>query len=335
MKSENLQSKWPIVGNGQIVNFLIKSIKNNSISGTYIFYGPDNLGKNHLAHYFAKVLLCEKKGETACEECASCKRFETGALSDVISIKREEDKKNISIEQVRDLIQRLSMSSFLNSYKIGIVNEAHTLSLEAANALLKTLEEPKKDVVVILTTSALDLLPKTIVSRSQILRFNPVDSDLIYDYLVNEEKITRSAAKNFARLSLGRPALALKFLKNREFLDSYLKTAKIFLNFFDKDINDRFSGIKEIVGEKGNGQENARSAEEAIKIWRGLLRDLLLLGYGHNDLIRNEIFNKELSEIGKKKTDFLNLFHVLRNAEIYLLGNVNPKLVLEQIAISL
>jgi DNA polymerase III subunit delta' len=188
MEKENFRKNWPLVGNKQITEFLEKAIIKNELAGTYIFQGIDDLGKSTVARYFAQILLCQDRKSTdilPCGLCPSCHSFKTGQNNnetnedmlmhgDCHIIKKDDDKKNISIEQVRDFIRVLSMSSFLGNYKIGIIKQADTLSLEAANALLKTLEEPNEKVVIILITPDLETLPETIVSRSQVLNFYPV-----------------------------------------------------------------------------------------------------------------------------------------------------------------
>lgn len=361
MEAEKNKSSWPLVGNGHIIDFLSRSVKNNNLAHAYIFCGPDNLGKTTTANFFAKTLLCESKKKLSfergapCGECSSCRKFfnpptplqkggeggyQGGVVnihSDFYLIKKEKDKKNISIEQVREFIRKLGMSSFMNSYKIAVIKHAHTLSIEAANALLKTLEEPKQKVVIILITSDINALPPTIVSRSQVLKFNQVGSDIIYDYLIKEHSAARSAAKNFSRMCLGRPALAVKFLHNKEFYDNYLKNVNVFLNFLNQDINGRIKSVEELIGVKAAGQESAVLARRIVEVWLGLSRDLLLLKFNHGDLIQHEIALKELTAAKEKLKleNMLNLTVALRRADEYIRANVNPKLVLENIAISI
>jgi len=225
-----LKNKWPLVGNRQVSDFLEKSVVAGNLASAYIFFGLKDLGKTAAAVYFAQTLLCQKHqtGVFAppCGECSSCSRFSSKnsdsqnlevTHGDFHVLRKKSDKKNISVEDVREFIRLLSLSSFLGSYKIGLIKEAENLSQEAANALLKTLEEPRLKVIIILTVSRLDILPKTILSRSQILRFAPVKFSEIHDFLMKEKNFTRDVALNAAKLSLGRPALAAKFAEDRDF----------------------------------------------------------------------------------------------------------------------
>jgi DNA polymerase-3 subunit delta' len=179
MENDKFKINWPLVGNRHITDFLEKAINANKVNGSYIFYGPDDLGKSTFVRYFAKILLCKKEtGNLPCGICPSCISFkvineadrekedsEHIAHGDCHILEKAKDKKNISIEQVREFIRVLCMSSFFGSYKIGIIKQAETLSQEAANALLKTLEEPREKVIVVLLVKNLEFLPKTIVSQ--------------------------------------------------------------------------------------------------------------------------------------------------------------------------
>jgi len=338
MKSSNIKSNWPLIGNGHIFEFLAKSLSNNNISGSYIFTGPANLGKATAANFFAKSLVCDDVDglRKPCGQCSACEQAERGLHGDIYLIKRGEDKKNISVEQIRDFIRNLGMSSFLNSYKIGIIKGAESLSEGAVNALLKTLEEPKIKVVIILTVTDLEALPKTIVSRSQILRFRAVASDIIHDELIKNHKASRSQAKNFSRLSAGRPALALKFMEDQEYYKSYKNYVESFTGLLDSDVNKRFLAIENILGKSARGQEAVKSAVDLIDVWLNLTRDLMLMGLNLTDLIQHEAFSKELEALKNKfslKASF-NLINVLKQSKEYLRANVNPKLALENIAVS-
>ena len=231
----------------------------------------------------------------------------------------------------------MGLSSFLGPYKIGVIKDADALSNEAANALLKTLEEPKENVVIILIASSLENLPSTIVSRSQVLNFYPVGADTIYDYLITEHKVSRSVAKNLSKICLGRPALAIKFLKDKDFYEDYLAKAKIFLELSSEDINGRFKKVDNILAGGSYGQEAVNTAINVIKIWQGMVRDLLLIEFGQDNLIQNQPVSQELKQIKNRFSlnNLLKLNQDFKQAREYLYSNVSPKLVLENIVINI
>jgi len=338
MEKSNIKSGWPLIGNGHIFEFLSKSLAKKNISGSYIFTGPANLGKTTAAHFFAQSLVCDdaESSRRPCGKCPACLEAAKNIHSDIYLIEKLEDKKNISVDQIRDFIRNLGMSSFLNSYKIGIIKGAENLSEGAVNALLKTLEEPKIKVVIILTVTDLESLPKTIISRSQILRFRAVSSDIIHDELVKNYKASRSQAKNFSRLAAGRPTLALKFIEDKEYYESYKTYVKSFSGLLDASINERFSAIEDILGREARGQEAVNLAAGIIDIWQNLARDLMLMELNLADLIQHEAFTKELEALKNKLSlqSLLNLINVLKQGREYLSANVNPKLALENVAVS-
>jgi DNA polymerase III subunit delta' len=342
------KSGWPLAGNRPITDFLERSVTNGKISHSYIFCGPEDLGKTAAAVFFATCLLCQKQKVGAfslpCGTCRSCREMRGGKgeiggfeaiHSDFHLVKKEKDKKNISIEQARELIRILGMSSFSNSYKVGIIKEADDLSEGAANALLKTLEEPRPKVVMILTASRLERIPSTIISRSQVFNFLPVSSGVIYDYLLEKFDCPRTLAKEISRLSLGRPALAAKFFEDKEFYQGYLKKAEIFLDFFQGNLNERINAVAGIAaGEEENEREKSLNI---LSVWQGVIRDLLLLSANNGDLIQHEPLRGKMSALSRNSngTRWLKLNRALEEGGKYLRANVNPKLVLENIAISL
>lgn len=338
MKTAAVKSNWPLIGNGHIFEFLAKSLAKKNISGSYIFTGPADLGKTTAAHFFARSLVCADVdgSRRPCGKCLACLEAAKNIHSDIYLIEKEPDKKNISVEQIRDFIRQLGMSSFLNSYKIGIIKGAENLSEGAVNALLKTLEEPKIKVVIILTVTDLEALPKTILSRSQILRFRTVASDIIHDELIKNYGATRSQAKNFSRLSAGRPARALKFMEDKAYYESYKIYVKSFAGLLDASINERFGSIENILGKDAKGREAVDRAAGIIDIWQNLARDLMLMELNLADLIQHEAFIKELEAL-KSKLNLpllLNLINVLKQSREYLAANVSPKLALENVAVS-
>jgi len=353
MKNNDLKFNWPHVGNEHIIDFLSKSIINNQVASAYIFSGPDNLGKTRIAKYFAKSLLCDNlnasNSELPCAECPSCRQFNLSQNlsasnqdpaiihSDYYFINRKRDKKNISIDDIRDFIRSLGLSPFFNSYKIGVIKHAESLSLEAANGLLKTLEEPKDKVVIILITTNLEALPLTIRSRCQILNFHLVKPDIIYDYLLKDFGASRSQAKDLSKLSLGRPALAAKWLQNKESLNTYIERADTFLNFFSQDINERIDAYEKLIPSDIKGPEASKLTDRIIDIWAALVRDELLIESGHHDLVHYHFGAKPLGELKKilNINKILEINKILSEARQFLRNNVSPKLALEYVAINI
>jgi len=347
MESKKSKPKWPIVGNTHVTEYLERLLANkynekaSQLTGTFIFNGPEDLGKTTVANYFAKSLLCQVTDSANDCDCESCKFFSALDLGHEIAhgdchiLKKDIEKKNISVEQVRDLINVLNMSSFLNSFKIGIIKDADMLSDKAANALLKTLEEPKKNVIIILVTNDLDAIPLTIKSRAKVMNFWPVPVDTIYDHLLIDGKAKRDEAKIISRMSLGRPALAMKLFRDKEYYQKYLAQIELFLNFLDQDVNERLQVVNEFIGTKKADQDDTREAKKILEIWEGVVRDCFLFKYSNNFLIQNGEFELAIKKFSMQRTgaDIVKLLKNIKIAKNYLVANVNFKTVIESIAV--
>lgn len=319
---------WPEIGNDRVIKFLDESLKSGRVAQAYIFVGPDDLGKSTVALALAHNL----QGETE------------GFNSDLYILQPEIDKKNISIEATRNFIKMLSLSSFLNSYKVGIIKEADALSLEAKNALLKTLEEPADKVVIILLVREEGNLPDTILSRAQVLYFYPVSSGVIYEYLVKQYGAGRSLAQNLAQISLGRPLLAVKFLEDPVAYKLYLEKAAQWLSFYTVDLNEKLQDLNNIFSDKSWGRQSVLAASEIISLAESLARDLLLLSLGQDDRVQYRPLINSLRQTlttlnirGEAEVFglLIDQLKMIKQAREYLAANVNPRLVLEQLLINL
>lgn len=154
-----------VVGHDAVKTLLSKAISTGQISHAYLFSGPRGVGKTTLARLIALSLNCKnRKGADPCGKCSSCEQILSGSFPDVIEI---DAASNRGIDEIRDLRDKVSFPPMQGTYKVYIIDEAHMLTREAFNALLKTLEEPPKFVVFILCTTEPNKLPETIISRCQ------------------------------------------------------------------------------------------------------------------------------------------------------------------------
>ena len=173
-----------IIGHDDVVNHLQNAIQMGKVSHAYIFNGEVGAGKKMLASAFAMALQCEKHGTDPCMECDSCKRALSKNHPDIITITHEKPN-SIGIEDIRiQLIDDVSIKPYTGPYKIYILNEAEKLTLQAQNALLKTIEEPPAYAVILLLTSNADSLLPTISSRCVTLNLRPVKESDVKEYLM-------------------------------------------------------------------------------------------------------------------------------------------------------
>jgi len=170
-----------VVGQEAVVKTLSNAIKLDRLSHAYIFAGSRGLGKTTIARIITKCLNCEKGiTDNPCGECENCREIEKGSFPDMYEI---DAASNRGIDDIRSLRDNVSYAPIKGRYKVYIIDEAHMLTREAFNALLKTLEEPPPNNIFILATTELHKIPDTIRSRCQTFIFRPPSKTQIKDYL--------------------------------------------------------------------------------------------------------------------------------------------------------
>lgn len=201
-----------IKGQDSAIRLIKGSIINERVSHAYIFAGPRGVGKRLAAVNFAKALNCQAPllGDP-CDVCASCKKIDAHNHPDVAMISPLEDATSIKIDAVRGLIKDINMKPYEGKKKVYIMDEADSMKHEAANALLKTLEDPPSDSVMILLVENIGSLFRTIVSRSQVVRFFPLGVDEVSNILVSEYSVEQSKARILSHLSSGKLGEALEY----------------------------------------------------------------------------------------------------------------------------
>lgn len=169
-----------ILGNDKIKKELIGSINNEKYSHSYLFLGISGIGKKMIAKEFAKMILCggEKK---YCNKCKSCIEFSSGNNPDFAEI--NPDGNNVKIEQIRELQRKIVEQPIISNKKVYIIDEADSMTKEAQNCLLKTLEEPPEFAVIILIGSNESNFLSTIKSRCTIIKFNSIPSEQVKNYI--------------------------------------------------------------------------------------------------------------------------------------------------------
>lgn len=183
-----------ILGQDVAISQLKRAHAHHRLSHAYIFDGPRGVGKMTTARALAALLLCEApQGDDACGHCDACRQLAVGTHPDCISV--VPDGKSIKIKQIRDLRMRLSNTASYGGYTVVLIDEADTMGIEAANAFLKTVEEPVGPTCFVLVTTQAERLPDTIRSRAQLVRFKPLSEANILRLLEREDDDARLAVE--------------------------------------------------------------------------------------------------------------------------------------------
>lgn len=206
-----------------------KSLKNQRLAHAYIFSGPAEAEILEFSRDLARFLVCEQ--QSGCGVCGNCKTIAAGSNADFMEISGDD---GIKIESIRDLVYKLSLKPYSAAYKVAIINNAHTMTAEAANALLKSLEEPKPNTVLILVTDNVYKLLPTISSRAQKIHFSEIVAQGKKENDLDAQEILE-AADSFSRKSLGEKLVLAAELAEKEsteiklFLDALLRKMQLML----------------------------------------------------------------------------------------------------------
>ncbi len=198
-----------ILGQSAAKRLLQAHLASGQTAQAYLLAGPEGVGKRRLALEAAIALLCTGKSPRPCHECTHCRQAGRSVHPDLHLIVHSEGSDFIKIEGIRHLLGRLALRPFSAPHQAAVIDGAERLTEEAANSLLKTLEEPTSATRFFLTTSRLSQCLPTVVSRCQLIRCEPLPLDVIEQILLKEQACDAKAASVIARLSGGSAARAL------------------------------------------------------------------------------------------------------------------------------
>lgn len=320
-----------IIGQEQIVTHLQNAISSGKVAHAYIIHGERSSGKEFIAKIFAKALQCEGDGEKPCGECRSCRQAAGNNHPDIIHVQHEKPN-TIGVEDIRQKINGdIAIKPYSGLHKVYIVNECEKMTVQAQNALLKTLEEPPAYAVILLLTTSLDTLLPTILSRCVVLNMHPLNDDLIKNYLMREIRVPEYKADvcvAFARGNLGRA----KALAVSEEFDHIKQEAVTLLKYIkDMEIHEIVAAIKKI----SEYQFDINDYLDILSVW---YRDVLLFK-ATNDA-NHLIFKDEIQYIRKVADQSAyegieTIIDALDKAKTRLKANVNFDLTMELLLLTI
>lgn len=235
-----------ILGNDMIKEHFQKAIENHKVSHAYILTGEAGTGRKSFANAFSMALLCEKGGKEPCMTCHSCKQVMSGNHPDLIYVTHEKPN-SIGVDDIREQINdTIMIRPYSSYYKIYIVDEAEKMTVQAQNALLKTIEEPPSYAVIILITTNQEAFLPTILSRCVQLKLKPLKDFTVKSYLVQHLGIAEKEADLCAAFARGNLGKAIHLASSDEFKELYHKIMELVKNVETMDIVDLMDRIREI-----------------------------------------------------------------------------------------
>ena len=320
-----------VLGHEQTIQHMKNAIRMNKVSHAYMINGEKGSGKKLLAGLFAQTLQCEAGGTEPCMQCRSCKQAESLNQPDIIRITHEKPN-TISVEDIREQLNGdIQIRPYSSPYKVYIIDEADKLSVQAQNALLKTIEEPPSYAVIFLLTENAGTLLSTIRSRCVLLDLKPVSSQIIKRYLMEDLEIPEYRADICTAFAQGNVGKAKRLALSDNFgemLDHVLHVVKY---ISEMEVGDLIEDLKKISEYKMEINDYL----DLLTIW---YRDVLLFKATRD--ADSMIFSDELISIRKKASESSyeglgQIIEALDKAKQRLKANVNFDLTMELLLLTM
>ena len=309
------------------VQTLERSLTEGRTHHAYLFTGPAHLGKATLAVQLAQALNCDADAPP-CGECPSCKRIADGNHADVRLISLGGEAGSIGIGVVREIINSAHLHPYEGRTRVFIITEADLLTRDAANALLKVLEEPPDDVVLILVGNSLDNQLPTVRSRCQTLHFRPLPVNEVARILQDEHGVSTEQAEVLARLSRGCVGWAIAATGDDALYASVHQRMEQIVDAIEGGLEERFS----YAGELARRLDRDRGAgREELFLWLRWLRDIMLIQQGHGGSITNLSWREMLERhaAALQPADVVRWAHNVTRTIEALERNANVRLALD------
>jgi DNA polymerase III subunit delta' len=319
------QAMWNIIGQMETVAILEAAIASDKLPHALLLTGPAGIGKTTLARELAKALNCIGDGPP-CQMCIHCRQIESGSHPDVSMIERADGKESVQIAQVRALREAAALRPYQGKWKVYIIAGAEVLTLQAADALLKTLEEPQPQVTIVLTAIEADALPATVLSRCRSMPLQRLDDETLAASLL-QRGVEADEARRLARLARGNVGWALQAAKQPRIAAQRREMLERLGEVPDMDLDARLQLVEAMTSDR----KDRSSVRQQVELLILLARDLVLVKGGlpprtaldeQQEALRRQAERHSLAELSA-------YVQSIRQAMIRIDANVDPRLALE------
>lgn len=314
-----------IIGHDRVKEHLQKAIEYHKVSHAYILSGEEGMGRKTLAKAFAMTLFCERSDREPCMQCHACKQILSGNHPDVIWVTHEKPS-SIGVDDIRtQMNDTISIRPYSSSYKLYLVDEAEKMTVQAQNALLKTIEEPPAYAVIMLMTTNQEMFLPTILSRCIQLKLRPLKNHAVSEYLTQMMGVPEEKANIYAAFARGNLGKAIQISSSEDFSLLFHQVLTLVKNIKEMDIAMLLDSIRRL-------QEDHLDLYECLDFMQLWYRDILMFKVTKD--INTLIFKDEYSVVSGlcQKSSYEGLETILNSIEktkTRLNANVNTDLALE------
>ena len=321
-------NSFDIIGQSTLINGLKSVLNSGRIVHSYIFTGPAGAGKRTISNYFTKMVLCDGM-DKPCNTCKSCRQLESGNHPDIIRVTSQ--TKTIGVEPIRELRADIGIKPFQGKWKIYIIEKGDTMTPQAQNAFLKTLEEPPQHAIIIILADNLAGLLPTIISRCQIIRIPLLSAQNIAEIIESQAQVPRERALVFAKLAQGLPGNGLELASSQEYQEMRNESLEI-LEELAKSSMVQAMGYVDYFLER---RDKATEILDMIELW---LRDILVLKQGSSrDIIINMDKIPPMESLAKAFTirDIQCIIENIEDSKRMLRSHANFQLTIENLLMNI
>ena len=323
-----------VLGQEQAKSLLHSALAHGRLGHAYLFAGPDGVGKTLFAQELAQVLLCRSEGERPCNACSDCTMVRHDRHPDLFLVQAAEEKRFITIEQARDMGHTLTLKPVQSERRVAIVREAERLREEAANSILKTLEEPAPFGMLILTTARPRALLATIRSRCQEVRFVPLAPEHVLDILRRRDEWADDDIQAAARFAQGSASRAIQLLENNclEMCNELLPAILALPNADVFALSDDLLGWARTFSKKLEPQRER--VREVLGMLAAVYRDALALrANAPSEMCPDEKHGKTLADLAGRLSDrrILSILDTIWDARRQTDANAAMGLILDSL----